>query len=111
MHVPLEAGKYIVLEGGDNVGKTTQVKVLADSLGAIQTREPGGTEAGEAIRNLLLDPGIEKTPEAAVLLHAAQRAELISSLTELFGLLLRTVDMSCLIAVGYRAPHIKVRKA
>lgn len=72
----IETGKYIVLEGGDNVGKTTQAALLAESLGAKQVREPGGTEAGERIRSLLLDPEIQTSHVTEVLLHAAQRAEL-----------------------------------
>jgi dTMP kinase len=82
----LAAGKYIVFEGGDNVGKTTQAKILAESIGAVQVREPGSTEAGERIRDLLLDPDIKKATATEVLLHAAQRAELAASvITESLG--------------------------
>lgn len=69
-------GKYIVFEGGENVGKSTQVLKLAKALGAITVREPGGTPAGEQIRSLLLNPDVATQPETEVLLHAAQRAEL-----------------------------------
>jgi thymidylate kinase len=39
-----ELGKYIVLEGGDNAGKTTQARILADELVSSLIREPGGTQ-------------------------------------------------------------------
>lgn len=69
-------GKYIVLEGGEHVGKTTQAFIVSDWLGAELVREPGGTQIGEGIRSLILDPSIDKTPETGVLLHAAQRSML-----------------------------------
>jgi dTMP kinase len=47
-------GKFIVLEGSEGCGKSTQAELLATYLGAELTREPGGTEIGEAIRSILL---------------------------------------------------------
>lgn len=76
-----ETGKYIVLEGGEHVGKSTQAWQLATDIGALSVREPGGTPAGEKIRSILLDPLVHKDPKTEVLLHAAQRAELFETLT------------------------------
>jgi dTMP kinase len=75
-----ERGKYIVFEGGDFVGKSTQVKILADSINCAAIREPGGTDAGERIRSILLSPEIKTNPRTEVLLHAAARAEAISEI-------------------------------
>ncbi len=49
-------GRLIVLEGSEATGKSTQAALLATRLGAVATREPGGTATGEWIRALLLDP-------------------------------------------------------
>jgi dTMP kinase len=74
-------GKFITFEGGEGVGKSTQVRLLAQALerfgvSAVITREPGGTSGAEAIRALLLDPqGDGWGPEAEVLLFAAARAD------------------------------------
>jgi dTMP kinase len=71
---------FITLEGIDRAGKTTQAKLLARALGedALLLREPGGTDAGERMRELLKDPGIELDPRAELLLFCAARAELVS---------------------------------
>ena len=52
----MKKGKFIVIEGGDGAGKSTQIKMLKDFFGEIivTTREPGGTEYAEAIRDLAL---------------------------------------------------------
>ena len=71
-----EFGKYIVFEGGEHVGKTTQAAILARAIGAHLVGEPGGTMVGQRIRSILLNPGLSKLPMTEVLLHAAQRAEL-----------------------------------
>ncbi len=72
---------FIVLEGPDGSGKSTQTRLLVDHLSSrgrtvVQTREPGGTPAAEAIRSLVLNPefaGLDDRTEA--LLFAAARAE------------------------------------
>lgn len=71
---------FISLEGIDGSGKTTQAKLLADELGSdtVLIREPGGTVAGERIRELLKDAAVEFDPLAELLLFCAARAELVS---------------------------------
>ena len=71
------AGRFISLEGGEGVGKSTQLEALAEALRArgleiITTREPGGSPGAEAIRALLLHDH-HWTPEAEALLFAAAR--------------------------------------
>jgi dTMP kinase len=78
---PSYAGLFLVLEGGEGAGKSTQAKLLVDWLQSsgrevVLTREPGATPAGQRIRALLLDPatgGI--SPRTEALLYAADRAE------------------------------------
>jgi dTMP kinase len=69
---------FISLEGIDGSGKSTQAKLLAESLGpdAVLVREPGGTETGERVRELLRDPEVEMEPLAELLLFCAARAQL-----------------------------------
>jgi dTMP kinase len=71
---------FIALEGVDGSGKSTQVALLVDALGpdTLKIREPGGTEAAEAIRSTLADPGIPLDPTAELLLFFAARADLVS---------------------------------
>ena len=76
------SGCFIVLEGGEGVGKTTQWRRLADALAAaghsvVALREPGGTPAGDALRAVLLDTQSALTPETESLLFAASRAQLV----------------------------------
>jgi dTMP kinase len=74
-------GRFISLEGGEGVGKSTQLKALAKALRGrglevVETREPGGSPGAEAIRKLLLEGGDDRwTPEAEALLFAAARAD------------------------------------
>ena len=74
------AGFFIVFEGGDGAGKSSQIPELAawlTSLGrdVITTREPGGTQIGENIRPLILEHGQgEVDPRTEALLYAAARA-------------------------------------
>ncbi|MPY93917.1 MAG: dTMP kinase [Acidimicrobiia bacterium] len=69
-------GRFIVLEGLDGVGKSTQARRLAEGLGARLTREPGGTPLGERIRALVLDHGVgDVAPRTEALLMAAARAQ------------------------------------
>jgi dTMP kinase len=73
--------RFITLEGGEGVGKSTQLKALAEALRArgidlVTTREPGGSPGAEAIRGLLLDGADDGWgPEAEALLFAAARAD------------------------------------
>src|SRR5881397_1943604 len=72
----------IVLEGPEGAGKTTQVRMLAEWLGAagqdvIAVREPGGTPLGDEIRRLLLDPASDVVPRAESLLFMASRAQIV----------------------------------
>jgi dTMP kinase len=73
---------FITLEGIDRSGKTTQAALLAERLDATLVREPGGTEAGERVRELLKDPGLQLTAHAELLLFGAARAELIAQVIE-----------------------------
>ncbi len=74
-------GRFIGLEGGEGVGKSTQLAALADALRArgievVVTREPGGSEGAERIRDLLLTGDDERwSPTAEALLFAAARAD------------------------------------
>jgi dTMP kinase len=73
--------KFVTIEGGEGCGKTTQSKLLlkafkAANIDAVYTREPGGTENAEAIRNLLVAGTGEKwLPVTELLLHNAARYE------------------------------------
>jgi dTMP kinase len=71
---------FISLEGIDGSGKTTQAELLATALGdeVVLVREPGGTAAGERIRQLLKDPSLELDPLAELLLFCAARAQLVA---------------------------------
>lgn len=76
-------GRFVVFEGGEACGKTTQATRLADRLDALCTREPGGTEVGRRIRELLLDPATgEVDPRAEALLMAADRAHHVATVVE-----------------------------
>jgi dTMP kinase len=76
-------GLFLVLEGGDGAGKTTQAALLAawfDALGFphVTTREPGGTPVGEAIRKVVLgNPGLDMPDETELLLILAARAAFV----------------------------------
>jgi dTMP kinase len=71
---------FVTLEGIDRSGKTTHAALLAEALGPETKllREPGGTSAGERVRELLKNPELELTPKAELFLFSAARAELIS---------------------------------
>jgi dTMP kinase len=80
-------GLFVSFEGGEACGKSTQVARLIRKLESLEhqvlsIREPGSTQAGEAIRNLLLhsDQGISLTPAAELLLFGASRAQLVEEL-------------------------------
>ena len=76
-------GRLIALEGIDGCGKSTQAALLADHLDARLTFEPGATELGGALRQLLLNPALpDVVPEAEALLMAADRAQHTSEVIE-----------------------------
>lgn len=68
-------GRLICFEGGDGAGKSTQAGRLGALLGALVTRQPGGTPLGSEIRGLLLDPERHIDPRTEALLMAADRAQ------------------------------------
>lgn len=82
----MAGGRFISLEGGEGVGKSTQLRRLAEALRAegrevIETREPGGSPGAEAIRALLLEGETDRwTPESEALLFAAARADHVARL-------------------------------
>lgn len=76
-----DRGRYVALEGIEGAGKSTVAAALAAAIEAtgatvVSVREPGGTAAGERIRDLLLDPEARLVPWAEALLFAAARSEL-----------------------------------
>lgn len=78
-------GLFITLEGGDGSGKSTQMGALAAWLQqqgrtVVQTREPGGTDLGVEVREIVLHSRGEVSPRAEALLYAADRAHHIASL-------------------------------
>ena len=85
-------GKFIVFEGIDGSGKTTQINQLSKWITEsnlipknkqlVITREPGGTKLGHSIRSLLLDTSIEKNPDSIteLLLYAADRAQHVNEI-------------------------------
>jgi dTMP kinase len=79
--VSTAGGVFIVFEGGDGVGKTTQVDLLCAWLAnagheVVKTFEPGDTAVGAMIRRIVLDPATgEMSPRAEALLYAADKAQ------------------------------------
>ena len=88
-----DGGVFVVFEGGEGAGKSTQVRLLAEALQAqgrdvVMTREPGATDIGSQIRHLVLDRQRETdgqarrptiTPRAEALLYAADRAHHVAA--------------------------------
>jgi dTMP kinase len=73
-------GRLIAVEGIDGSGKTTQARLLAETLGAQLTAEPGATPLGRALRRLVLDPDLPPvSARAEALLLAADRAEHVAT--------------------------------
>jgi len=73
------AGLFVAFEGGEGVGKSTQITLAAQWLRSrgrevVETREPGGTPLGLELRRLVLDPAGHVTPRSETLLYAADRA-------------------------------------
>lgn len=72
-------GLFVALEGGDGAGKSTQIKRLAKALHhttreILLTREPGGSDLGDQLRSLVLDPQMAVDPRTEALLFAASRS-------------------------------------
>jgi len=81
-------GRFITLEGGEGAGKSTLLAGLADyftshGVDLVQTREPGGTALGEAVRAIVLDPAQRSmAAETELLLMFASRAQLVREVIE-----------------------------
>lgn len=77
----MNRGRFIAFEGGEASGKSTQAARLAARLGAVLTREPGGTALGQHLRQLVLgsDSGMHVGIRAEALLMAADRAQHVES--------------------------------
>ena len=78
------AGLFITLEGGDGSGKTTQASLLGAWLAeqgreVVRTREPGGTEVGVEVREIVLHHRGDIAPRAEALLYAADRAHHVAT--------------------------------
>ncbi len=76
----MKRGLFIVFEGPDKSGKSTQARLLADTLrgrghAVLHTREPGGTSVAEGVRKVLLDPALTIDPLAELFLYEASRAQ------------------------------------
>lgn len=79
------SGTFITIEGIEGAGKSTIAKRLIEWLESqgrecVQTREPGGTRAGEKIREILLNPEIKLTSESELLLFEAARRQIMEEL-------------------------------
>jgi dTMP kinase len=80
----VRTGVFVVFEGGEGAGKSTQVTRLAEMLrgdnrDVVVTREPGATDVGARIRGLVLDKGDAPSPRAEALLYAADRAHHVAT--------------------------------
>jgi dTMP kinase len=76
-------GRLIAFEGGEATGKSTQAARLAGRLGAVLTREPGGTPFGAGLRAIVLDPATGPIePRAEALLLASDRAQHVAAVIE-----------------------------
>lgn len=79
------AGLWVTIEGGDGAGKTTQATLLEEWLRdagrtVVRTREPGGTEVGVLVRDIVLHHRGDIAPRAEALLYAADRAHHVATL-------------------------------
>ena len=78
------SGRFIVLDGPDGSGKSTQIRLLAEALSGagaepMSVRDPGGTAIGDRIRQILLDrENNEMSVECELMLYMASRAQLVS---------------------------------
>jgi dTMP kinase len=81
--VPARRGRFVVFEGAEGVGKSTQLRLLCERLQAARVpylgvREPGQTSLGNDIRRIVLDSDHPIVPAAEALLFMAARAQLVS---------------------------------
>jgi dTMP kinase len=77
----MTTGRYIAFEGLEGCGKSTHVTRLADALGGVATREPGGTEIGASLRTAMLDASNTMlSPRAEALMMSADRAQHLDEL-------------------------------
>lgn len=84
-HLTALAGKFLVFDGPDGSGKSTQLKRFVAAcehagLTVRQTREPGGTDVGEKIRAILLDRASDMTLMCEMLLYMASRTQLVETI-------------------------------
>ena len=92
-------GRFVVFEGGEGSGKSTQARRLAERWGAELTFEPGGTPVGARLREILLSPDTgDLDPRAEALLMAADRAHHVA--TKIRPALNRGRDVVCDRFVG-----------
>ena len=92
-------GRFVVFEGGEGSGKSTQARLLAERWGALLTFEPGGTPVGARLREILLSPETgDLDPRAEALLMAADRAHHVA--TKIRPALNRGKDVVCDRFVG-----------
>ena len=81
-------GIFITFEGGEGAGKTTHIRFLSEALKAhgrevVRLREPGGTDIGERLRGVLLDPrNTALSDEAELLLYEAARAQIVAEVVK-----------------------------
>lgn len=80
---PTKAGVFIVLEGVEGSGKSTQARCLQEALASagydtVLTHEPGATDLGIAVREILLEGGIQPVAPAELFLYLADRAQHVS---------------------------------
>ena len=92
-------GRFVVFEGGEGSGKSTQARRLAERWGAVFTFEPGATPVGQRLREILLSPETgHLEPRAEALLMAADRAHHVATVIQ--PALLRGRDVVCDRFVG-----------
>ena len=78
-----QRGRFIVFEGGEACGKSTQARLLAARLDALFTFEPGATELGQLMRQIVLDPDTHHLDaRAEALLIAADKAQHVETIVE-----------------------------
>lgn len=86
MKLDQRAGRFITFEGGEGVGKSTQIRLLAETLRTegcevVETREPGGSPGAEAVRHVLLSGGAEEFGvRMEAILFAAARSDHVERL-------------------------------